>query len=1278
MLLVAFLLQGTWALAGTTGGLSGLVTDQSGAPVAGATIRVVSASQSATTKTDNSGHFTFLSLAPDTYTVSGQKDGYTPASLAGANVFADQQFAISLKLEKGLREIAKVTARAAGNLVKPGTTSDVYSVNVATQTAVQGMGGGRNLDSAYSAIYSQPGVTSQIGNYGFGQVFYIRGSSYSQVGYEYDGVPVNRAFDNYNSNSLTSLGSQETQVYTGGSPASGGSSTLGGYINQVIKTGTYPGYGAGTLGGGYPAFYHKLAIEAGGASPDRNFSYYLGLSGINQDYRYANNKNFDNYALDGSTNGLSSSSFNAGATLLSNFYNNGPWSTCGAKGAAPATGATFQGVPTCNYYFPNAGGAFLGQPAVTFDRENVMNFHFGIPHKGDSGRDDVQAMFYNFSYTSSYGDSIADQGGMGNINNAFNGWNQLGASFFGLPQLTGQYADYCQYQEILNALAGYPSCATSGNSVIPHADGYIFAPGTSFGQDASTVQVNPYYAPGTTKNRDLNSGIDPTNRDAVMNNGSIAKIQYQKNIGSNAFARLLGYSFYSDWLQTSPNYSHQIIGAPVGGSYASPDYELSTHSRGVQLDVEDQINAKNLVRFNANYTTATADRFNNKFYATPNGVTNLVGADGQCYKQTNGKLASCFSSSTQGTYAAPINPSWTSNDACANLPGTAACAAGAKFVVTVPGGYGPHNQVVPKFSTISLEDEFRPTDRWNLNLGVRYENYTYDFQNTTSPDYAFWFAQARASYCYDPATNQPLMQTLPPNYPPSAAGPVAAPNLLAGEDPALCYNSNGTPRVNAAGQQYRHPLNYTNVGLNSVSHQLFSPRVSGTYTVNSDTVLRFSAGRFTQPTQTAFEQYANASALGAAKSDFTSFYSLGFNTPVHNNPVQTSNNYDFSLEKHVRGTDMSVKLSPFYRYTTNQLVTVSLGGNFASGINAGTQKTTGVELALLKGDATRNGFSGGLSYTYTKAKMRFNTLANGSNTIDTLNSYIKAYNQLASDAPFYCAGTTGGVNGTNTAAQQASACAAGTAIANPYYGMAQQNLLDRNGWYDVYANNPPYTAPDSVSSTAISPNAFAGWLNFKRDKFTVSLPVQLNQGTSYGSPLSVIGLDPRNCSSNQGNAAGAATAVGAQYANLPDYQSCGPSQMTPSGYLSIPNPTTGTFDTLGKYREPWQLNAGLQLGYDVTPRVHASMTVANLVNRCFGGTKTSWSAAYAPNQYVCGYAPNGYNYIGSQPGAGFFYGANGNDPANGTAGYPNWMNQAYAPVNGGLPIQAYFQLQMKL
>ena len=130
--------------------------------------------------------------------------------------------------------------------------------------------------------------------------------------------------------------------------------------------------------------------------------------------------------------------------------------------------------------------------------------------------------------------------------------------------------------------------------------------------------------------------------------------------------------------------------------------------------------------------------------------------------------------------------------------------------------------------------------------------------------------------------------------------------------------------------------------------------------------------------------------------------------------------------------------------------------------------------------------------------------------------------------------------------------------------------------------------------------------------------------------------------------------------------------------MSIPNPQTGTFDGLANYREPWQLNMGMQFGYDVTPRVHVVATLANIVNACFGGTAMPWTAAYKPNNIDCAYAPNGYYFVGGQPGAGFYYGSNPHAPQNGTAGYPAVFNQSYQPLYNSIPFQVYFQAQIKI
>jgi hypothetical protein len=234
-----------------------------------------------------------------------------------------------------------------------------------------------------------------------------------------------------------------------------------------------------------------------------------------------------------------------------------------------------------------------------------------------------------------------------------------------------------------------------------------------------------------------------------------------------------------------------------------------------------------------------------------------------------------------------------------------------------------------------------------------------------------------------------------------------------------------------------------------------------------------------------------------------------------------------------------------------------------------------------------------------------------------------------------------------------------------------QASLPTGGWYEPYANYFPYGAQSGDGSTELPDNAFTGFLAYKHGKWQGSLNYALLEGTKYGSPNDSIGLDPRTCVQNQGAVFGSASQLG-------DYQTCGTD-------VVIPNPLTGSFDGLASYTNPWELNIGAQLTYDFNPRVSGTLYIANLVNQCFGGTATAWSAQYKPNNITCSYGING-NYLDYTPGeayntagAGFFYGQSPQDPENGSAGYPALFNQPFSPgAFGGLPIQVYFQLDVKL
>src|SRR3984957_8667973 len=415
VLFLAFLLfQETWALAGVTGNLNGIVRDTAGAPIAGVKVEAVAPSQSAAATTDATGHFLLLSLAPDTYTLNLSKEGYQPISFSGNVVFADQTQQVSLTLTKTLRTIGHVTSQAGASLGKSGVGGDLYSVNASQAAAAAALGGGGNLNNAYSAMASVPGVqTSMTGAGWMTNAAYVRGQNQYYTGFEYDGIPVNRAFDNYNSSTESTLGLQELQIYTGGGPASVASAGTSGFINQVIKTGTFPGFATANLGIGTPQYYHQASVEIGGSTPDRNFSYYVALLGYNQDYRELDNSNGAGYMTPG---GILS-----GNTIENVIGYGAVGNQILGVGFMCIAVATCQGVkPVCqlagakSFNYPDQGcwqyynGVSAGPSQIT-DRESVINLHMGIP-KANGLRDDVQVLWSGSALTNYFYNSQNDMG----------------------------------------------------------------------------------------------------------------------------------------------------------------------------------------------------------------------------------------------------------------------------------------------------------------------------------------------------------------------------------------------------------------------------------------------------------------------------------------------------------------------------------------------------------------------------------------------------------------------------------------------------------------------------------------------------------------------------------------------------------------------------------------------------------------------------------------------------------------------------------------------------
>lgn len=1107
VLLIALVAMPIRSVAGTTGTLRGRVVDASThAPIAGAAITASSPSQTAQTVSDAAGAFSFISLQPDTYTVSASKAGYDSQSQAGITIVADQAATVSILLPKTLKTIARTTSRSAQSLVRSGVTSDVYSVNSAGQKAAATLNGSGSLTQAYGAIASAPGVNIPSNQMGWYQSVYVRGGDVDQVAYEFDGLPTTRQSDLAPIATLTSLGNQEVQVYTGGTPATSNSSGLAGYINQVIKTGTFPGYAAADFGIGGPAFYHSATLEAAGSTPDRLFSYYVGLSGTNQTYRFGDQFGGVSdplyfYPLSVPTN--------------NNVYN----ILDGSGGKAP------------NYGFIFSPGYAYAQ-GTNFDRENVVNLHIGVPHHDSSLRDDIQMLYVT--------GGIADQF----LSSAFDVWYT--------PKVGKETG------------IGYP---------MPYLDSLYYGGPLMQAPRAQDVIVGLF--PSSPTQRVPGAPVDPTNRDGNWNGYSIEKFQYQKNIDPHSYLRALVFGEYSDWFINGPQSAQLVFGSDPS------DYEVLEHGYGGGLIYANQLSTQHLLTAEASYDTQRLQTYNVTYSSTdptttslaPTGLGTILSSygtpNGKCYNYVTGQPWSCFDAGSQGgclsrfgcypgegSYRFNLTPGYAP-------PGSPAAKAGARWMMTENGQSAQVDNVTPHFYSAALTDLWQPNDRFVVNAGVRLDHFEYSTNDLMAgyPARQFWFDAYNNEFCGAPGkSTQWSWDAATSSFAPCAPGllPLTAPG-------------NGLYNVGAG----------TNVA------NVFEPRISFTYTLDPDTVVRGSAGKYARAEGSSYYQY-NTYQQNLA-SFIAQFYPYGYHTPDHAIYPDTANNFDLSLEKHVKGTQLSYKVTPFYRDTSNQLQFQAINpvqGTLA-GLNVGTQESYGAELSLQYGDFSRNGLSGLLSYTHTDNRIKFSPI-NGVSVIDPLNAQIELYNSYTSA----CAGVT-------KSSPNWQACGSGAypgnaqpvlrnnqsndklKIPNPYYHGALQPLFDTNGWYAPYDVIPSafnaangYEVPDVASLI----------LNYRHGKLAVTPSLHYNDGSNYGSPLVWPGYVPQSCAKEPAKTP------------LTPGVSC-PGGAT--GAVFLPDPYSGHFDNLGAFVEPAELTANVQASYDLTPRMTLTVQAVNLYNQCF-------------------------------------------------------------------------------
>lgn len=231
------LILSCFALAqGTTSRITGTVTDNTGAVVAGATVTLTNEGTGGvlTATTGDSGTYTFDLLQVGTYQVTVEKSGFKKFSSRGNTISVNQPGTINASLEIGdvsavvevQGSVEQVQTSTSGNV---GNTIENRSLEAAPIVGSRG----RN---PLSLMNFQPGVTSA----GTAGGVHIHGSRDRAFNYTLDGIDINESSNggaNFTPLRPNPDSLQEVQIVTSGFTAELGRSS-GAQVSLVTKSGT--------------------------------------------------------------------------------------------------------------------------------------------------------------------------------------------------------------------------------------------------------------------------------------------------------------------------------------------------------------------------------------------------------------------------------------------------------------------------------------------------------------------------------------------------------------------------------------------------------------------------------------------------------------------------------------------------------------------------------------------------------------------------------------------------------------------------------------------------------------------------------------------------------------------------------------------------------------------------------------------------------------------------------------------------------------------------------
>jgi outer membrane receptor protein involved in Fe transport len=221
MTALAVLLSASVAAAGTTGSIAGRVADESGDPLAGASVMVEGTDYGS--MTNASGEFVIYTMPPGTYSITARMVGRQSVSMEGVRVIADQVTRIDFELGTATVGHTVIDVTEQRNLVLESIPSTIHVVD---RSEIMLMPVPNLLD----ILLRQPGIVSQ------GGALHVRGGRAGEVSYLLDGIPVRSPVTNSYASVVPTSALSEVSVITGGVLPEYGNA-MSGVVNMVSRDG---------------------------------------------------------------------------------------------------------------------------------------------------------------------------------------------------------------------------------------------------------------------------------------------------------------------------------------------------------------------------------------------------------------------------------------------------------------------------------------------------------------------------------------------------------------------------------------------------------------------------------------------------------------------------------------------------------------------------------------------------------------------------------------------------------------------------------------------------------------------------------------------------------------------------------------------------------------------------------------------------------------------------------------------------------------------------------